>query len=419
MSCSFLSTDFSSVGRFATHPDYAQTPIIILSGRESASDRQSGIDAGVDAYLTKPFKPNELTEIVNQAARQSFRGTPGMSADQAHTSYAGNALSSTIPITLPETMANRAQSVTRSVIMRWLRGVITGDLDGYAVISGGGRTIIVLYGGELPLSAAVTRGPNVENMVEALDALRTDGPSDFFAMTYHLPRGAPAALSGLFGSPSFVTTLNEPRPQLRAMLEEQLESEFTGSIVLRYQDVLWATLLLVDGDIIGCYGSDDTQLKGTIDDAMALLRLDELDIAMYPSRLDASLQDVISFDSTSYLGGNEDDSVEATELAMIELLSEFESEISGLSASDEPRDLVKSLIRQLHERAQTCPGRARRYCERASGAPATGFSLVARATRSRHPASTSNARNGCDTRCLAGRVRRTHSGACNRRLSSN
>jgi twitching motility two-component system response regulator PilG len=47
------------------HPAYAQTPIIILSGRESAADRQSGMDAGVDAYLTKPFKPNELTEIVN------------------------------------------------------------------------------------------------------------------------------------------------------------------------------------------------------------------------------------------------------------------------------------------------------------------------------------------------------------------
>ena len=48
------------------HPAYAQTPIIILSGRESAADRQTGIDAGVDAYLTKPFKPNELTEIVNK-----------------------------------------------------------------------------------------------------------------------------------------------------------------------------------------------------------------------------------------------------------------------------------------------------------------------------------------------------------------
>ena len=48
------------------HPDYAEIPIIILSGRESEADRQTGIDAGVDAYLTKPFKPNELTEIVQQ-----------------------------------------------------------------------------------------------------------------------------------------------------------------------------------------------------------------------------------------------------------------------------------------------------------------------------------------------------------------
>ncbi|MEZ4569988.1 MAG: response regulator [Thermomicrobiales bacterium] len=46
------------------HPDYADTPIIILSGRESEADRQTGLNAGVDAYLTKPFKPNELTEVV-------------------------------------------------------------------------------------------------------------------------------------------------------------------------------------------------------------------------------------------------------------------------------------------------------------------------------------------------------------------
>ena len=267
-----------------------------------------------------------------------------MSAEQAHNSYTGNALNSSTPVTLPETMANRAQSVTRSVIMRWLRGVITGDHDGYAVISGGGRTIIVLYGEELPLSAAVTRGPNVNSMVEALEALRTEGPSDFFAMTYHLPEGAPAALAGLFGSPNAATTLNDPRPQLRSVLEQQFEAGFTGSIVLRYQDVLWATLLLVDGDIIGCYGSDDTQLKGTIDDAKALLRLDELDIALYPSFANERLQEVISFDSTSYLGASVDDTVEATELAMIELLSEFESEISGITADHQPRDLVVSLV---------------------------------------------------------------------------
>ncbi len=48
------------------HPDYAEIPIIILSGRESEADRQTGMDAGVDAYLTKPFKPNQLTSIVKQ-----------------------------------------------------------------------------------------------------------------------------------------------------------------------------------------------------------------------------------------------------------------------------------------------------------------------------------------------------------------
>ncbi|MEZ4569989.1 MAG: hypothetical protein R2849_06615 [Thermomicrobiales bacterium] len=228
--------------------------------------------------------------------------------------------------------------------MRWLRGVITGDLDGYAVISGGGRTIIVLYGEEIPISAAVTRGPDVANMTEALEALRTEGPSDFFAMTYHLPEGAPAALSGLFASPSSVVTLTDPRPQLKALLAEQLNTGYTGSVLVRHQDTLWAILLLVDGDIIGCYGSDDTGLKGTIDDAMALLHLDELDVALYPGFTDERLEDVISFDSTSYLGDSANESIEETEMAMISLLSELEAEISGVTADDEPSRLVYSLI---------------------------------------------------------------------------
>ena len=48
------------------HPDYKDTPVVILSGRESEADRQTGFDAGVDAYLVKPFKPNELTTVVNR-----------------------------------------------------------------------------------------------------------------------------------------------------------------------------------------------------------------------------------------------------------------------------------------------------------------------------------------------------------------
>lgn len=46
------------------HEDLADIPIIILSGREGEADRQAGVAAGVDAYLTKPFKPDELLEAV-------------------------------------------------------------------------------------------------------------------------------------------------------------------------------------------------------------------------------------------------------------------------------------------------------------------------------------------------------------------
>ena len=46
------------------HPKYKDTPIVMLSGRESESDRAAGLEAGVDAYLTKPFQPQVLVATV-------------------------------------------------------------------------------------------------------------------------------------------------------------------------------------------------------------------------------------------------------------------------------------------------------------------------------------------------------------------
>jgi DNA-binding response OmpR family regulator len=37
-----------------------QTPIIFLTGRHELDDKESGLDAGGDDYLTKPFEPREL-----------------------------------------------------------------------------------------------------------------------------------------------------------------------------------------------------------------------------------------------------------------------------------------------------------------------------------------------------------------------
>ena len=39
-------------------------PIVMVTARAQAADRQAGQDAGVDAYLTKPFDPDELVATV-------------------------------------------------------------------------------------------------------------------------------------------------------------------------------------------------------------------------------------------------------------------------------------------------------------------------------------------------------------------
>lgn len=40
--------------------------IVMLSARSQASDAQQGLDAGADAYLTKPFRPRQLREQLTE-----------------------------------------------------------------------------------------------------------------------------------------------------------------------------------------------------------------------------------------------------------------------------------------------------------------------------------------------------------------
>lgn len=41
-----------------------RTKVVMLSARGSDADRQAGLRAGADAYLTKPFSPRELLQVV-------------------------------------------------------------------------------------------------------------------------------------------------------------------------------------------------------------------------------------------------------------------------------------------------------------------------------------------------------------------
>lgn len=46
-------------------------PVILLSARAQGSDVANGIDAGADAYVTKPFDPLELIDQVNLLVARS------------------------------------------------------------------------------------------------------------------------------------------------------------------------------------------------------------------------------------------------------------------------------------------------------------------------------------------------------------
>ena len=46
-------------------PRTALVPVVFLTAKDETSDRIEGFRAGVDAYLTKPFEPEELIAVVN------------------------------------------------------------------------------------------------------------------------------------------------------------------------------------------------------------------------------------------------------------------------------------------------------------------------------------------------------------------
>lgn len=54
----------------------AQVPIIMLTAMASESDRVTGLDAGADDYITKPFSPKEVVARVRALLRRTHRIAP-------------------------------------------------------------------------------------------------------------------------------------------------------------------------------------------------------------------------------------------------------------------------------------------------------------------------------------------------------
>jgi two-component system, cell cycle response regulator len=62
--------------RLKSDPATVDLPVILLTARDRPEDRQAGEEAGCDAYLTKPFSPLQLIDIIRdlRANQRDARG---------------------------------------------------------------------------------------------------------------------------------------------------------------------------------------------------------------------------------------------------------------------------------------------------------------------------------------------------------
>jgi CheY-like chemotaxis protein len=59
---------FATVGRLRSDSETSGIPIVLVTARAQAPDVQRGTALGVEGYITKPFEPAELVEVVRSLA---------------------------------------------------------------------------------------------------------------------------------------------------------------------------------------------------------------------------------------------------------------------------------------------------------------------------------------------------------------
>ena len=65
---------FDTLERIRADERLADLPVVVVSGRAQDADRDRGLALGADAYIGKPFEPNDLVALVTRLAREGRGG---------------------------------------------------------------------------------------------------------------------------------------------------------------------------------------------------------------------------------------------------------------------------------------------------------------------------------------------------------
>lgn len=67
---------FDAAAKLRSDPLTAQIPIVMVTARAQGTDLSRGAEIGVAAYVTKPFEPDDLVEIVRSVAAGKVPHSP-------------------------------------------------------------------------------------------------------------------------------------------------------------------------------------------------------------------------------------------------------------------------------------------------------------------------------------------------------
>lgn len=102
---------FSLVKNLRSNPRTDLIPIIFLTAKDGRNNRLEGIRTGVDAYLTKPFEPEELIATIDNILRRVSRTHQrvALAANFANAATANDSSDATQANNLPNTDLTEAE----------------------------------------------------------------------------------------------------------------------------------------------------------------------------------------------------------------------------------------------------------------------------------------------------------------------